>query len=72
MADAAPPDAESIGPESLADVPEEIDAIDSPSSVDGAATDGDVDRAEPEQVPAGIPVEPLTPDAADEEHSPAA
>jgi hypothetical protein len=54
-------------------VPEEIDAIDSPSSVDGAATDrADVDRAEPEQVPAGIPVEPLTPDAADEEHSPAA
>src|SRR6478672_2212318 len=30
IADAAPPDAESIGPESLADVPEEIDAIDSP------------------------------------------
>ena len=73
IADAAPPDAESIGPESLADVPEEVDAIDSAASVDGAATDGaDVDRAEPEQVPAGIPVEPLTPDAADEEHSPAA
>src|SRR6478752_6258011 len=69
IADAAPPDAESIGPESLADVPEEVDAIDSA----GAATDvADVDRAEPEQVPAGIPVEPLTPDAADEEHSPAA
>src|SRR6476619_5386816 len=64
IADSAPPDAESIGPESLADVPEEIDAIDSPSSVDGAASGGaDVDRAETEQVPAGIPAEPLTPDA---------
>jgi N utilization substance protein A len=73
IADAAPPDAESIGPESLVDVPEEVDAIDSAASDDGAATDGaDVDRAEPEQVPAGIPVEPPTPDAADEEHSPAA
>jgi transcription termination/antitermination protein NusA len=73
IADAAPPDAESIGPESLADVPEEVDAIDSAASLDGEATDvAAVDRAEPEQVPAGIPVEPLTPDAADEEHSPAA
>jgi N utilization substance protein A len=73
IADAAPPDAESFGPERLADVPEEVDAIGSAAPVDGAATEAaDVDRAEPEQVPAGIPVEPLTPDAADEEHSPAA
>ena len=73
IADAAPPDAESIGPESLADVPEEVASIDSAASVEGAATDGAAaGRAEPEQVPAGIPVEPLTPDAADEEHSPAA
>ncbi len=70
IADLAPPDAESIGPDSLADVPEEVEPID---SADGAATDGaGANRAEPEQVPAGIPVEPLTPDAADEEHSPAA
>src|SRR6476660_1992126 len=73
IADAAPPDAESIGPESLADVREEVAAIDSAASLDGVATDvPEVDQAEPEQVPAGIPVEPLTPDAADEEHSPAA
>src|SRR3954454_11428733 len=72
IADAAPPDAESFGAESLADVPVEVDALASAAQVDGATEAVDVERAEPEQVPAGIPVEPLTPDAADEEHSPAA
>src|SRR3954447_3574919 len=72
IADAAPPDAESFGAESLAGVPLEVDGMASAAPVDGATEAADVNRAEPDQVPAGIPVEPLTPDAADEEHSPAA
>jgi transcription termination/antitermination protein NusA len=47
LADTAPPDAESIGPESVAAVPDEE------SELDGGPTQ----LAEPDQVPAGIPVE---------------
>jgi transcription termination/antitermination protein NusA len=77
LADAAPPDAESIGPESVADIPLEVEPIDSEAPADIAAThgpdaeviaeaEGEVDldvahpeHAEPGQVPAGIPIEPL-------------
>jgi transcription termination/antitermination protein NusA len=70
------PDAESIGPESLADVTEDAEILDSeapadvaathgPDATEIAATEGDVDldtvdpgHARPEQVPAGIAVEP--------------
>src|SRR6184192_3126077 len=47
LADTAPPDAESIGPESVAAVPEEK----------GDLAAGAAQRAEPDQVPAGVPVE---------------
>lgn len=75
-ADLAPSDAESIGPESVADIPLEVEPIDSEAPADVAAThgpdaeavaeaEGEVDLdvtpphyAEPDQVPAGIPVEP--------------
>ncbi len=75
-ADIAPPEAESIGPESLADVSEEIEPLDAAAPADVAAThgpdateiaamEGEVDLdtvapqvAEPDPVPAGIPVEP--------------
>src|SRR5438094_2035786 len=46
LADTAPPDAESIGPESVAAVPEEK----------GDLAAGAAQRAEPDQVPAGVPV----------------
>ena len=39
-ADAAEPDAESIGPESVADIPLEVDPIDSEAPADAAATHG--------------------------------
>ena len=75
-ADAELPDAESIGPESVADIPLEVEPIDSEAPADAAATHGpdaeavaeaegevdlDVahpDRAEPHEVPAGVPVQP--------------
>jgi transcription termination/antitermination protein NusA len=82
-ADLEPPDAESIGPDSTADVPLEVEPIDSEAPADAAAThgpdaeavaeaEGEVDldvahpeHAEPDQVPAGIPV--VRPDEAEEQ-----
>ncbi len=75
-ADLLEPEAESIGPKSVADVPAEAQPLESEAPADVAAThgpdateiaaaEGDVDldtvqpeRAEPDQVPAGIAVEP--------------
>jgi N utilization substance protein A len=78
------PEAESIGPESVAGIPEEAGALDSeapadiaathgPDAIEIAATEGEVDldtvrpeHAEPDQVPAGIAVEPTSePEAAE-------
>jgi len=74
-ADLLEPEAESIGPESVADVPAEAQPLESEAPADVAAThgpdateiavaEGEVDldtvhpeRAEPEQIPAGIAVE---------------
>ncbi|MDX6370162.1 MAG: transcription termination/antitermination protein NusA [Gaiellaceae bacterium] len=75
-ADLAPPEAESIGPESLEDVPGEP-SLEAPvlaqlgepvAALDG----GGPKRAEPHEVPAGIPVERLSAEAEGEEHPPAA
>jgi transcription termination/antitermination protein NusA len=60
-ADAAPPEAESIGPESVA------------ADTDEAGSDGDAPQAvEPDQVPAGIPVEQTATSGEVEETPPAA
>jgi N utilization substance protein A len=75
-ADLAPPEAESIGPESLDGVPGET-GLEAPvlaelgepvAAIDG----GGPERAEPDGVPAGIPVERLSAEAEGEEHPPAA
>jgi hypothetical protein len=76
LADLAPPEAESIGPESLEDVPGEpslaapvLTQLGEPvAELDG----GGPERAEPDEVPAGIPVERLSAEAEGEEHPPAA
>ena len=75
-ADLAPPEAESIGPESLDDVPGEP-SLEAPVLAElgepAAAIDGGgPERAEPDEVPAGIPVERLSAEAEGEEHPPAA
>ncbi|MFL5944234.1 MAG: transcription termination factor NusA [Gaiellaceae bacterium] len=73
QSDLAPPDAESIGPESLPDTPEpaldapapaDVVATHGPAATELAETDGAVDLdvshpavAPPDEVPAGIPVE---------------
>jgi N utilization substance protein A len=62
LADSAPPEAESIGPESVAAGPEEE------SDLDGGPTQ----LAEPDQVPAGIPVEQAPASDEVEETPPAA
>jgi N utilization substance protein A len=77
------PEAESIGPESVAAVTEDAEILESeapadiaathgPDATEIAASEGEVDldtvhpqHAEPEQVPAGITVEPTTDAAAD-------
>ncbi len=72
--DLAPPDAESIGPESLgaaeaeeldSEAPADVAATHGPDATEIAAVEDEVDLdtvhpelAEPEQVPAGIPVQP--------------
>jgi N utilization substance protein A len=78
------PEAESIGPESVAGIPEDAEIFDSeapadiaathgPDATELAATEGEVDldtvrpeHAEPDQVPAGIAVEPTSEPAAAE------
>jgi transcription termination/antitermination protein NusA len=78
------PEAESIGPESVAGIPQDAEIFDSeapadiaathgPDATELAATEGEVDldtvrpeHAEPDQVPAGIAVEPTSEPAAAE------
>ena len=73
-ADLAPPEAESVGPESVgeedgldSEAPADVAATRGPDATEIAAVEGEVDLdvdhpeiAEPDQVPAGIPVEPDT------------
>jgi N utilization substance protein A len=68
QADLALPDAESIGPESVAAVPEDVAPVES----DGPAAVVPTEMAEPEQIPAGIPVEQAGGDDDREEAPPAA
>ncbi len=72
LADTAPPEAESIGPESLADVPQEAEPLASATPESATATEVQAELAEPDQVPAGIPVEPSTGDEEGGENTPAA
>jgi transcription termination/antitermination protein NusA len=64
QADALPPDAESIGPESVEDVGEEPQPV--------VAESEQAEQAEPDQVPAGIPVEQVGGDDDREAPPPAA
>jgi transcription termination/antitermination protein NusA len=63
QADTAPPEAESIGPESVDPVVEEVEEPELATPTE---------MAEPEQVPAGIPVEPTSGDDDAERESPPA
>jgi N utilization substance protein A len=66
-ADLAPPDAESIGPESLERVDEEVADTNEPITAAGGPQ-----LAEPDEVPAGIPVETMASAEDVEEQPPAA
>src|SRR6266496_1452741 len=57
-ADLAPPEAESIGPESVAGIPEEDEPLAPVAQAEATVTETQPELAEPEQVPAGIPIEP--------------
>jgi N utilization substance protein A len=71
-ADLAPPEAESIGPESVAGLPEKVEPLAPASQGEATGTEAHSELAGPEQVPAGIPVEPSAGDEDGEEHTPAA
>jgi N utilization substance protein A len=86
-ADAESPDAESIGPESVADIPQEVEPIDSEAPADAAATHGpdaeavaeaegevDLDVAHPDHAePHQVPAGiPVQPSQEAEEQPPAA
>jgi N utilization substance protein A len=68
LADTAPPEAESIGPAES----DEAQQLEAAAPAEAAATDSQPEVAGPDQVPAGIPVEPAAGHAAGEEHTPAA
>jgi N utilization substance protein A len=68
-ADALPPEAESIGPESVGIEPVETAPI---ASAPAEALTPQAELAEPDQVPAGIPVEQSTAEDTGEERPPAA
>jgi N utilization substance protein A len=61
LADTAPPEAESIGPESVEPVAEDSEPVTSEATM-----------AEPDQVPAGIPVEPTSGGTEEREETPPA